>query len=53
MTDATKPGMVVFQVRSIESREVYEYECLDSGCARLLAAGDHGGDPEDYEIVDD
>jgi hypothetical protein len=53
MTDPTNEGMTFFSVRRIDSEETpeHEYECLDEGCARLLAAGEHGGDPEDYEVI--
>lgn len=52
MTEPTHEGMTIFRVRHIETGEEVEYECLDEGCARLLAAGDHGGDPEDWEWTD-
>lgn len=53
MTDPTHVGMAIFRVRHIETGEEADYECLDEGCARLLAAGDHGGEPEDWERATD
>jgi len=50
MNDATHEGMVIFEVRRIDTGKVVAaYECCDPECARLLAAGEYGGDPEDYE----
>ena len=35
---------------AIDEDERYEYTCLDPQCAAMLAAEDHGGDPEDYTV---
>lgn len=51
MNEPTYDGMTIVHIRHVATGAEYEYECLDEGCARLLAAGDHGGDPEDYEVI--
>ena len=51
MDNPTQDGMMIFRVRNIETGDECEYECCDEGCARMLAAGDLGGDPENWVSV--
>jgi hypothetical protein len=48
MSDPTHPGMVLWRLRNTETGEEAEYEACDLQCAQLLAAEDHGGEPEDW-----
>ena len=42
-------GMTKF-VAIDEDGNQYTYTCFDPQCAAMLAAEDHGGDPEDYTV---
>ena len=45
---ATNQGMVDVELENMDTGEVVTYEVADIQCARMLAAEDHGGDPEDW-----
>ncbi len=45
----TKPGMIIWVAEDEDGNE-YEYEANDAQCVAMLAAEDHGGEPEDYTV---
>lgn len=45
---ATHPGMVDFELENFDTQKIVSYECNDLQCAQMLAAEDHGGEPEDW-----
>ena len=42
-------GMTEITVVNSETGETATYEVADIQCAQLLAAEDHGGEPEDWQ----
>lgn len=48
MDESTHDGMTMFCLRHTESGETAEYECCDLACAQMLAADDHGGEPNEW-----
>ena len=37
-------------IASSEDGDEYEYVANDAQCVAMLAAEDHGGEPEDYDV---
>lgn len=44
----SKQGMTEFVLTNVESGEIAKYVANDILCAKMLAADDHGGEPEDW-----
>ena len=41
-------GMTTWNLKNEETGEIVTYVALDLRCAQMLAAEDHGGEPEDW-----
>ena len=40
-----------FLLENATTGQVVRYEALDLACAQMLAAEDHGGEPEDWQQI--
>lgn len=53
MTNISPHGMTDFNLTNRETGEFVMYRALDPECAKMLAAEDHGGEPEDWRTQEE